>query len=211
MNRKIYLSGAMEFDPFGGVTWRQEITPKLESIGYEVLDPADGEREKIGITVEKFTELKITDLEAYKEVVRKNIILRDYLDIIHADIMLLKYDEGVFKGAGSISEAAIAYVIGTPIIVVSEFEENSISGWLLAEIHQHFSDFESALEFLGDEIATTKLVDKCRVKAGNDPVVYAIYQSIERLYNKEVAGVGYRTSVGTSSGGACYNSNNTSS
>ena len=83
---------------------------------------------------------------------------------------------------------------------MSEFEETSISGWLLAEIHKHFNAFEGALEFLGDEIAITKLVDKCRIKAGNDPVVYAIYQSIERLYNKEVVDGGYRTGRGCTCG-----------
>lgn len=57
MSKKIcYLSGPIEGASDDGAAWRDRITPKLEEMGYEVLNPLSGEDEKLGEELQKWKE-----------------------------------------------------------------------------------------------------------------------------------------------------------
>ena len=201
--KSIYLSGGMEFKGDLGEGWRRLISPTLEELGYTIYDPTANNSAKIeGLSIEEFYALKENNLDRYKEITRKNIIKADYLDILKSDIVLLYYDESARRGAGTLSEAATAYLLGIPILVVTEYEVKDLPGWLLGEIHAHYKTFKEALNFLSDTEQVDSLLTKCKRYARKDPVVGAIKNYLDKLFSEVKKDV--RTS---SCGSSCTCSN----
>jgi len=178
----VYLSGAIEYAPKDGSGWRKRITPRLKGLGYGVYDPVANNDSKLKMLVEEFNALKLNDVEKYKEVVRDRIILSDYEGIINSDILLAFYDESVQKGAGTLSEVALCYLIGIPVLVITKFKTKDIPGWLLAEIHDSFDNVNELLSFISDKSKVKSLINKCKKYAGGDPIVYDIYKFMGRLF-----------------------------
>lgn len=194
----VYLSGGMEYKNDLGVGWRQFITPVLESSGYKVFDPAAHNDSKLeGLSIAEFNALKLSNLDRYKDITRKNIIKEDYMDILQSDLMILLYDESARKGAGTLSEASLSYTVGIPILMVTSYAVESIPGWLLAEVYQHYATFDAVLSFLKEKEKVEQLLLKCKQCARKDPVVSAIKDYMANLYS-EVS----KNDIGTSGCGS---------
>jgi len=179
---KIYLSGSMEDAPDGGVGWRAEITPKLKELGYEVADPAAHNSKKIfGMSTDEFNYLKVSNTDEYKEIVRKNLITVDALDILSSDLFLIFYDKYGLRSGGSISESFLAYLCGIPIIMVTEMEISEISGWFLSEVSRQFDSFERMFLFLSSDRMVTDLIERTKVSARLDPMLKAVFNKAQEL------------------------------
>lgn len=139
----IYLSGAIEYSPDRGKSWRESLTPFLESLGHEVYDPAADERKNLSEEeLRHFRGWKLTDLERFQRTVRK-IIAWD-LEWVErrADCVVAYWDEHAPKGAGSQAELTFAHRRGIPVYLVVGLPLERVSGWVLACATRVFTDFD---------------------------------------------------------------------
>lgn len=144
----IYLSGAIEYAPLGGMSWRRAITPALEACGHQIYDPAlDAEKDLTDYEVRNFRSWKTADLPRFQQTIRK-IIAYD-LDIVEqqADAVLAYWDEFATKGAGSHGELTVAHRRGIPVYLVLGMPLEQVSGWILGCATEVFSSFAEAEEF----------------------------------------------------------------
>ncbi len=154
-NGNIYLSGSMQFAPDGqlGGTWRSLCSEELKKLGFFPLDitaldvaytKQHGELYKsFGSDPEHILQMKSN--------LRKHFVFTD-LQLIekNSDAIILVYDEGVRKGAGTLSEAQHAYNLELPIFLVSQYEDwyKEIPGWLLSLSTRVFSSFDELYIYL---------------------------------------------------------------
>jgi hypothetical protein len=129
---RIYLSGAIEYAPDQGRTWRAEITPFLQSLGHEVYDPALDERKNL--TEEEtslFRSWKTSDLPRFQATVRK-IIEYDLDWIQHrSDCVVCFWDQYAQRGAGTQGELTFAYRMNIPVHLIVQEPVTNVSGWIL--------------------------------------------------------------------------------
>jgi hypothetical protein len=129
---RAYLSGAIEYAPDHGRTWRAAITPFLESLGHEVYDPAlDVKKNLSDEEVANFRGWKHSDLARFQATVRKII---DYdLEWIakRTDFIVCLWDEYAQKGAGTQAELTFAYRLNIPVYLVANIPITHISGWII--------------------------------------------------------------------------------
>lgn len=156
-NGTIYLSGAMEFAADGalGADWRLLCSKRLRLMNFKPLDIAEMDMSytrtydsPIDCTVRGVTGEKA--LLTAKANIRHHFVLAD-LNLIdkHSDAMIIKYDEGVRRGAGTISECQHAFNHEIPIFLVNSFQDpNQIPGWLYALTTKVFNTFEELYEYL---------------------------------------------------------------
>jgi len=158
-NGTIYLSGAMEFATDGklGADWRKLASVELRGMGYTPLDIAAMD---VGYTKMYNSSIDCTvrgvntqhDLLRAKANIRHHFVLAD-LNLIdkHSDAMIIKYDEGVRRGAGTISECQHAFNHEVPIFLVNSYQDsNQIPGWLYALTTKVFNSFEELYQYLGE-------------------------------------------------------------
>lgn len=154
---RVYLSGAIEYSPDYGKSWRAEITPFLNALGHDVYDPA--EDEKKNLTDEEcanFRDWKHSDLPRFQETIRK-IIAYD-LDWIEqrTDYIVAYWDQHASKGAGSQAELTLAYRKGIPVYLVTALPVAHISGWILGCASHVFPSFEELKRYLALRYSRTE-------------------------------------------------------
>jgi nucleoside 2-deoxyribosyltransferase len=148
----IYLSGSMEFAPDGqfGAVWRRECSVQLKRMGYYPLDIAALD---IAYTEQHGHMLRDIDHGVplqRKMNIRKHFVYTD-LQLIEkdADALIVLLDDGVRKGAGTISECQFAYTKDIPVFIVNNLPETErISGWLFAIATKIFDSFDELYEYL---------------------------------------------------------------
>jgi len=153
-NGSIYLSGSMEYAPDGklGTIWREETSKRLKQMGFFPLDIAELDvayAKKHGELFHSFGSDKHNLIEM-KSNIRHHFVNAD-LDLItyRSDAVILLYDEGVRRGAGTISEAQEAYNHGLPIFIVNAFDSHrDIPGWLVSLSTKIFDTFDELYEYL---------------------------------------------------------------
>ena len=101
----IYLAGGMEKAGEFGRTWRTNITPHLETLGYEVWNPYEKELE-VGTGPEKIAELKYTDYKAFLKCCQK-IVDYDIGCLVACRAVAVRIDDSVLRGAGSYGELTV--------------------------------------------------------------------------------------------------------
>ena len=146
---RVYLSGAIEYSPDHGRSWRAEVTPFLRSLGHDVYDPAQDEKKNLSDDERRnFRAWKHSDLPRFQQTMRK-IIAYD-LDWIEerTDYIVAYWDEHASKGAGSQAELTLAHRKGIPVYLVTELPVEHISGWILGCASQVFGSFGELKQFL---------------------------------------------------------------
>ncbi len=156
----IYLSGGMQFAENLGADWREDTSQKLRDLGYFPLDICALDRAyatKNGELLYQSTDISravsvSTELQA-KSNIRKHFIRAD-LDLIEfdSDGVIVFYDEGARRGAGTISECQHAFNRDIPIFLISEYEDwtDEVPGWLQALATRSFTDWDSLYEYLAE-------------------------------------------------------------
>jgi len=148
----IYLSGSMEFAPDGqfGKLWREECAARLKEMKYLPLD--------ITALDEAYAQehgYLLRDVTTTEPLQRKMNIRRHFIDtdlnvIQYAtDALIVLLDDGVRKGAGTISECQFAYNHNIPIFVVNSLPPTEkVSGWFFGLSTKMFDNFDQLYEYL---------------------------------------------------------------
>lgn len=147
-----YLCGSIEFSPDKGKTWRREIRLFLEeTLRHRVYDPAEDEKKNLTEEeVAHFRSWKQTDLQHFRQTVRK--IINFDLDLIQhqADYVICYWDAHATRGAGTAAELTLAYRKGIPVYLVTELPLAEVSGWVLACADRIFVSLDELKAFLVD-------------------------------------------------------------
>jgi len=154
--RSIYLAGAIEKAPDLGATWRNEVSPTLEGLGFKVFNPLKEEStiakvEQVKATYESWEDYRnATTVEDYTDTLRQIVDLD--LDIIayKTDILFVYWDLYVQQGAGTIGEITIARYLGIPVYIICspDTKLSKIPGWVLGCAHQIFTSLSDGVEYI---------------------------------------------------------------
>ena len=143
MTRRLYLSGGIEHSGDGGRGWRRQIAEFLESLGFEIYDPAADEKKDL--TEEELAGFRAWKNDApdrFRSVVRK-IVAWDLAKIeSQCDGVLAYWDESAARGGGTAAEITLAYRLGKPVYLVLGMPRDLASGWVLACATEVFGSFE---------------------------------------------------------------------
>jgi len=160
----LYLSGSMEHAPDGklGSEWRSKCSKALKKIGYTPVDIAHLDKKYSEQYGDLFSLYHEKDKIQRKSNIRAHFIEAD-LKLIqtHCDAVLLYFDEGVRKGAGTISEAQFCYDHHIPVFIVNAYDsEQEIPGWLYAISAKVFPSFEECYKYLNSLPETILQLDR---------------------------------------------------
>lgn len=158
-NGTLYLSGSMQHAPDGalGAGWRATCSETLADMGFRSLDIAEMDK-LYSATHTNTMRCTLSNLESEakriqaKSDIRKHYIKAD-LDLIkyQADAMIIYYDSGVRKGAGTISECQFAFDHDIPIFLINSYaNDEEVPGWLYGLTTKMFDDFESLYAYLAE-------------------------------------------------------------
>ncbi|HCV43206.1 MAG TPA: hypothetical protein DGH68_06955 [Bacteroidetes bacterium] len=151
LNKRVYLSGGMEYADNEGREWRQTVQSRIESeLGWSVFNP-NFESDRFFQTHYPNIDiraLKQTDTLKYKEIVERLVEI-DCTEIAkRSDVVICYWDESAMRGAGTKGELTMAKHFGKPVYMVTTMSLNEIPGWVLACTTRIFSTFEELYAFL---------------------------------------------------------------
>lgn len=166
----IYLGGSIEMAKDLGVGWRESITPFLEDLGLEVLDPTllefgqfkglrpkrlpDSLETRKGETISPtyWHDLKHAKDERLQKRFLKYIrrIIKFDMGVVRneADYLLCYWDNATARGAGTHAEITEAFLHNKPVYIVEKAE---LPAWIRGCATKVFSNFKDAQEFLSEE------------------------------------------------------------
>lgn len=151
-NQRVYLAGAMDRVPDRGVTWRQEITPFLESLGITVFNPIT-KPTSIGLedNDSHAVKSKLKEQHRYDELSSMMKIIRsvDLRLVDISDFLIVNLDIDVHP-CGTLEEIFLANRQKKPIIVHMVQGKHKTPDWLFGTIpHQMiFSDWKEIKDYL---------------------------------------------------------------
>lgn len=136
-NRKVFLSGPMEYAPDGGADWRTIAEARFTQAGFRVFNPCNISEEVLkphGLDVPKYNELKktidtnILDFAAYWSATQ-DIINVDLNELRTSDLVLAKVSK--IASGGTSGELTLARHLGIPIVAFCEDPIDTVSGWVI--------------------------------------------------------------------------------
>ena len=153
---RVYLSGAMEKCSTFGVDWREKITPSLEEMGLNVLDPT---KKKTTLSFasscseEHETLVKLRENKRYNELREnaKEVTKVDLSTVDRSDLMIMRIDLNCFS-FGTIDEFSFARLLKKPVLVWAVQGKDKMPIWLFGRMpHEYIFDTqEELLECLDD-------------------------------------------------------------
>lgn len=156
----IYLAGRMDYENDAGHKWRADLTPFLEGMGFEVLNPYEFEPEQLkGLKrgrlpegMKHWTELRDSPDPNHRQRFMKYMrrIIKYDLNLIRnvVDYIIVFWDEGCKTGAGTHAELTIAWDLGKPIYCV---EAARMPSWAKACCEELFKSFDELRAFMKNE------------------------------------------------------------
>jgi len=144
---RVYLAGAIEKAPDGGVAWRRDLTDFLTAdLGHVVLDPTLHERPVLTEEERQHFRTWKTDTgrwSHFQDAVRR-IIHRDAgLILTSTDYVIAYWDDGVLGGGGTHGELTLAFLHGIPVFLVLGMPRESVSSWILGCSEEVFDTFQA--------------------------------------------------------------------
>lgn len=173
---KIYLAGSIEGATDLGKGWRKTLTPFLESLGFEVLDPCLFEPHQLkGLRPGRLPE-GYHHWHQLKSAEDRNLVERFYRYMIRiinydasvveneADSLVVYWDLPAARGAGTHSEIMLAQRKHKAIYLVQGMEFKDIPGWVLGCVRdtggEVFQTFEELKEYFKKEFTIEKVEEK---------------------------------------------------
>lgn len=173
---KVYQIGGMEQADNLGAGWREELTPFLEALGLEVLNPCEFEKKQLGdlrpnrlpdfytngLTGEKIKPIYWHDLRNAQEPRLYNRFLKYMRRIINydmnlvdreVDVAIVYWDKATAQGAGSHAEITAAFRKNIPVYCVAVCD---MPGWIKACCSEIFLDFSALRESLTEDFGELK-------------------------------------------------------
>jgi hypothetical protein len=132
-----------------GSSWRVEATKQLNKLGIGTWNPYVEEKKLFDFDIQTFIKLhdKKKDYNKFNEVMRK-IVTTD-LGVIAKDVdmVLVKYDKSVLRGAGTHAEISMATYLNKPVHVwVEDLEIENIPLWSIGCFTTLSTSLEEAIE-----------------------------------------------------------------
>lgn len=149
--KKVYLAGAMEKKPDGGVTWRNRITPLLESLKYEVLNPCINETEiydQFRIAPDEVKRLKKHLKREFFMAFGKAIVEKDFKLIKQADLAIIYMDDPVLESSGTRGEMTVFHWLELPVITIKAMSFKDLSVWDFGNLGKVVNSIEECIEWL---------------------------------------------------------------
>lgn len=147
----VYLSGGMQFADDLGAGWRQKASTELQKMRYHPIDITYLDRKYAEMHGNLyFLEDKKNHLQ-YKSNIRQHFIHADLeLVVKHSDALIVYYDESVRRGAGTTSEAQVAYLHDIPVFLMSAYEDwrNEVPGWMQALTTRIYTKWEDLWAYM---------------------------------------------------------------
>lgn len=149
---KVYLAGAMEFAPDGGVGWRQLVTEMLDDRGAIYFNPCTDESRILKLydykNGKEFVESKIIDSKRFVKCMRE-LAEADLVEVRSADYVFVYITPGL--GGGTAGELTCAkYIYNVPVVGVWHPDANlkETSGWLYSCCDIVFDTLEEAVDYI---------------------------------------------------------------
>lgn len=138
----IYLAGGMEKAGAYGAIWRKEITPHLESLGYEVWNPYLEEL-NVGIDVKGLSNLKENDFKGYLKFC-KDIVDYDIAVLVKCAAVAVRIDKSVLQGAGTFGELTVCRLYKVPVYAWIDLPngEMDVPAWAMGCLDEYTTDKE---------------------------------------------------------------------
>ena len=145
-----YLSGPIENAENDGADWRLSITHWLkDEINHNVFNPVEATRGIIsGITNDEFREMKKTEPEKYKKLIRRIIDIDIKAVVENSDYLIVNWDKSVFKGGGTHGEITLAYYLKKPIYLINHLPIDDLSSWIFSCSTEVFNSFDNLKIYL---------------------------------------------------------------
>lgn len=147
----IYLSGGMQKAVAMGAYWREKVANELKLHGYFPLDITALDKAYSKNHGKLYESKKGDDPMWRKANIRKHFVYTD-IELIRkdTDAVILYYDESVRLGAGTISEAQVAFLHDIPLFIVCKWPdwEEELPGWLFALSTKVFTSFEDCISYM---------------------------------------------------------------
>jgi len=152
LNQRVYLAGPMDRCPNNGQTWRAQLTPILQDLGVNVLNPIS---KPINIAKEdedtrKYKQ-KLKDLRNYDALtgVMKEIRNVDLRMVDISDFLIVNLDLDIYP-CGTMEEIFLANRQKKPIIIRIHQGKHHTPDWLFGTIpHQMiFSEWYEVIDYL---------------------------------------------------------------
>lgn len=147
-----YCAGPMEHVDDMGISWRQEITPKLQAMGIGVLNPCDKATDYALENPETNALINAAkNREDWNEVhnILAPIVGADLRQVHHAAFIILYIDKDAHM-CGSYIEYAWAMLERKPVLCVVKQGKRNASGFIFG-MNPHnliFNTFDEALDYL---------------------------------------------------------------
>ena len=151
-NMRTYLIGAIDRVPDGGKTWRDNITPFLESLGVTVLNPCNKPIESA-----KENDETRNMIEQYKATGQYHKIRKEFSHIRNADLRCVDVSDFVvahidtsIHACGSYEEIVTANRQKKPILVWCEQGKRNAPNWLFFMLpHEYiFDSMDDLMKYL---------------------------------------------------------------
>lgn len=159
-NTRVYLVGAMDRVPDGGVQWRDRITPFLEGMGVKVLNPCDPKtKAMIAITEEESRGV----IQHYKDTTQYHRIKPEFGIIRGADLRCVDVSDFIIAhidievhACGTYEEITTANRQKKPVLIWCEQGKKNAPNWLFFMLpHEHiFGSMEDLMYYLSQIHAT---------------------------------------------------------
>jgi hypothetical protein len=150
-NRRVYLSGGMEYAADEGRDWRGRLQEWLErEMGCTVFNPnlESARFFQTHLPGIDFRALKEIDLDRFQQTVARLVDI-DCTEIAEqSDYVLCYWDESALRGAGTKGELTMARYFGRPVYMVTTMPRRDIPGWVLGCTTKVFESFEELKQFL---------------------------------------------------------------
>ena len=145
-----YLSGPIENAENDGADWRKSLTPWIKStLSHKVFDPVIATRDITkGLTSSEFRNMKRSDPDKYKKLIRKIINIDIEAVVNNSDYLIVNWNKSVFRGGGTHGEITLAYFLKKPIYLVNNVPFDDLSSWIFScstEVFDSFKDLKTHL------------------------------------------------------------------
>jgi len=148
MIRSIYLAGAIEQLPDGGLEWREMLKAELAELGIRGIIPQDLNAEQ-ELPPEEWNELRATDPDNYRKVFFEKVIKPDIIHgVLTSSALIINWSNT--PTSGTHGEATFARMNKIPVIILLApgTLEESIPAWLFGCSTAVFDNKQTLLAFL---------------------------------------------------------------
>lgn len=145
----VYLAGAMQYAPDGGIPWRRNLRKSLNKKGYYCIDPTK-EENRLNLD-ENWQSFINTDFAKFQKNARV-IIDNDIYYVNMAETVVCMYDE--FIGGGSFHEIGECYLRNKTLYLLNLSDKPlyELSHWALGCCTKVFNSTEELLDFMPDVV-----------------------------------------------------------